>query len=145
MTPIECKYQIVSTTFLVFVDANENSIMADDIATLSNHLVVPVKEEELEKKSFDVNVSQRSHEEKSSRKVVHTRIDCLAWDHQLFRNPHVLAIYLKFVHARGVMPERFEKCHCENDNVHFHYRTWIPDDGHYHCLRGQINPLSMEH
>ncbi len=22
---------------------------------------------------------------------------------------------------------------------------WIPDDGHYHWLRGPINPLSMEH
>ncbi len=60
-------------------------------------------------------------------------------------NPHALAIYLKFVHARGTAPKRFEECQYEDDNVCLHYRTWVPGDGHYRWLRGPINPLSMEH
>jgi len=63
----------------------------------------------------------------------------------LFPNPHALAIYLEFVLACGVAPERFEECQCEDDNVRFHYRTWVLGDGHYCWLRGLINPLSMEH
>ncbi len=43
------------------------------------------------------------------------------------------------------MSERFEKCQCEDDDVRFHYRTWVPGDGHYRWLRGPINPFSMEH
>jgi hypothetical protein len=43
------------------------------------------------------------------------------------------------------MPERFEECQCENDDVHFHCQIWVPGDGHYRWLRGPINPLSMEH
>ncbi len=35
-TPFERKYHIVSTTLLVFVDAGENLVMADDVATPSN-------------------------------------------------------------------------------------------------------------
>jgi hypothetical protein len=64
---------------------------------------------------------------------------------RLSPNPHALIIYLEFVPARGVMPERFEECQCEDDDVHLHCRTWVPDDGHYRWLRGPINPLSMEH
>jgi hypothetical protein len=48
-----------SATFLVFVDACEYSIMADDIVMPSNPLVVQIKWEELEEAPFDVNVSQR--------------------------------------------------------------------------------------
>jgi len=33
-TPSERKYHIVSATFLVLVDAGENLVMADDVATL---------------------------------------------------------------------------------------------------------------
>jgi hypothetical protein len=33
---------------LVFVDACEDTIMVDDVVTLSNPLVVPVQEEEFE-------------------------------------------------------------------------------------------------
>ncbi len=61
-----------------------------------------------------------------------TRIDRSAWDHRLSPNPHALAIYLKFVPTRGVAPKRFEKCQCENNNVRFHCRIWVYDDGHYH-------------
>jgi hypothetical protein len=51
----------------VFVDANEILVMADDVATLSNPPVALVKQEELEKMSFDVNISQWPHEEEPSK------------------------------------------------------------------------------
>jgi hypothetical protein len=66
--------------FSVFVDANENLVMANDVASPSNPPVASVKQEKLEKKPLDVNVSQRSHEEKPSKRVVRTRANCLAWD-----------------------------------------------------------------
>jgi hypothetical protein len=56
-TPFERKYPIVSTTFFVFVDTNENLVMADDVVTPSNPLVSLVKKEELEEAPFNVNVS----------------------------------------------------------------------------------------
>ncbi len=59
---------------------------------------------------LDVTVSQRSHEEKSSRRVVRTRVDRSAWDRRLSPNPHALAIYLEFVPTREAAPERFEEC-----------------------------------
>ncbi len=99
----------------------------------------------LDKVVLEVNVSQRSREEEPSRRVMRTRVDRSAWDRRLSPNPHALAIYLKFVPARGVAPERFEECQCEDDDVRLHCRTWVPGDGHYHWLRGPINPLSMEH
>jgi hypothetical protein len=77
--------------------------------------------------------------------MVRTQVNHLAWDHQLSLNSHALTIYLEFILARGAVLERFEECECENDDVHFHYRTWILGDGHYCWLRGVINPLSMEH
>ncbi len=60
-------------------------------------------------------------------------------------NPHALAIYLEFVPARGAVPKRFEEWQCEDDDVRLHYRMWVLGDGHYHWLRGPINPLSLEH
>jgi hypothetical protein len=39
------------------------------------------------------------------------------------------------------MLERFEECQCEDDDVRFHYRTWVLGDGHYRWLRGPINPF----
>jgi hypothetical protein len=124
--------------------------MADDVATPSNPLVALVNKEELEEALLDevaleVNVSQRSREEEPSRRVVRTRVDRLAWDRQLPPNPHALAIYLEFVPARGAAPKRFEECQCEDDDVRFHCRTWVPGDCHYRWLRGPINPLPMEH
>jgi len=74
-----------------------------------------------------------------------TRVDRSAWDRRLSPNPHALAIYLEFVPTCGAAPERFEECPCEDDDVRFHCRTWVPGDGHYHWLRGPINPLPMEH
>jgi len=71
-TPSERKYHNVSTTLLVFVDAGENLIMADDVATPSNPLVSLVEKEKLEEAPFDMNVSQRSREEELSRRVVCT-------------------------------------------------------------------------
>ncbi len=78
-----------------------------------------------------MNVSQRSCEEKSSRRVVRTRVDRSAWDHQLSPNPHALTIYLEFVPTRGAALERFEECQCEDDDVRLHCRTWVPGDGQY--------------
>jgi hypothetical protein len=43
---------------LVFVDAGEDSIMEDDVATPLNPLVVPAEKEELEETLFEMNVSQ---------------------------------------------------------------------------------------
>jgi hypothetical protein len=81
-----------------------------------------------------MNFSQRPCEEESFRKMVHTQVDCLAWDYQLSPNPHALTIYLKFVPTHGTAPKRFKKCKCEDDNVRLHYQTWIPSDGHYRWL-----------
>jgi hypothetical protein len=130
---------------LVFVDAGENLVMADGVAMPSNPSVAPVEQEEFKEVSLEVNVSQQPREEKPSKRVVRTRVDCSAWDRRLSPNPHALAIYLKFVHACGTASERFEECQCEDDDVHLHCRTWVPGDGHYRWLRGPINPLSMEH
>jgi hypothetical protein len=41
-----------------FVDKGENSIMVDDVITLSNPPVAPVEKEELEKTLLNVNVCQ---------------------------------------------------------------------------------------
>jgi hypothetical protein len=117
--------------------------MVDDVATPSNSPVAPVGKEELEEvlldeATFEVNIFQRSREEKPSRRVVCTRVIRSAWDHRLFPNPHALAIYLKFVPVRGVVPERFEECQCEDDDVRLHCRTWVSGDGHYRWLRGPI-------
>jgi hypothetical protein len=97
--------------------------MADDVATPLNPLVAPVEHDELEEASFDMNVSQRPREEKPSKRVVRTRVDCSAWDRQLSPNPHALTIYLEFVLARVAAPERFEECQCEDNDVHLHCRT----------------------
>ncbi len=120
-------------------------IMADDDATPSNPPVALVQQEELEEAPLDLNVSQQPREEEPPRRVVRTRVDCSVWDHRLSPNPHALAIYLEFVPARGAVPERFEKCQCEDDDVRLHCRTWVPGDVHYRWLRGPINPLPLEH
>jgi len=128
------KYHIVFATILVFIDAGENLIMVDDVATPSNPLVPLVEKEELEEALLDVNVSQRSREKEPSRRVMRTQIDCSAWDRRLFPNPHALTIYLEFVPACGAASKRFEECQCEDDDVRLHCRTWVPDDGHYRWL-----------
>jgi len=92
-----------------------------------------------------LNVFQRLHEEESPRRVVCTQVARSVWDHRLSPNPRALAIYLEFVPARGAAPERFEECQCEDDDVRLHCRMWVPSDGHYHWLRGPINPLPLEH
>ncbi len=76
--------------------------------------------------------------------MVRIRVDHLIWDRQMSPNPHALAIYLEFVPPRGAELERFEDCQCEDDDVHFHCRTWVPSDGHYRCdalLNPLLNPL----
>jgi len=84
--------------------------MADDDATPSNPLVAPIQQEKLEEAPLDLNVSQRSLEEEPPRRVVRTQVARSVWDRRLSPNPHALAIYLKFVPARGAAPERFEEC-----------------------------------
>jgi hypothetical protein len=108
----------------VFVNASENLVMADDVATPLNPPIASIEKEELEEAlldeaSLDVNVSQRSREKEPSRIVVRTQVDRSAWDHRLSPNPHALAIYLEFVLALGTTLERFEECQCEDDDVLF--------------------------
>ncbi len=74
-----------------------------------------------------------------------TRVDRSTWDRRLSPNPHALVIYLEFIPTCGTAAEKFKECQCEDDDVRLHCRTWVPDDGHYHWLRGPINPLPMEH
>jgi hypothetical protein len=74
-TPFECKCQSGSAIFRFFIDEGENLVMADDVTTPSNLPFAPVEKEKLEdaqldEAPFDINVSQRSREKKSSRKVV---------------------------------------------------------------------------
>jgi hypothetical protein len=52
-TPFECKCQIGSATFRFFIDAGENLVMVDDVATPSNPPVAPVEKEKLEDASFN--------------------------------------------------------------------------------------------
>jgi hypothetical protein len=52
----ERKYHIVYAAFLVFVDAGENLVMADDVVTPSNLPSSLVGKENLEEASLDVNV-----------------------------------------------------------------------------------------
>jgi hypothetical protein len=59
-TPFERKYHIVCATFLVFVDACENLVMADDVTTPSNLPISVLETEDLEEAPLDVNVSKRS-------------------------------------------------------------------------------------
>jgi hypothetical protein len=65
LTLSECKYSIVSATLLVFVNAGENLVMADDVAMPSNLLVSLVEKKSFEEAPLDMNVSRRSREEKS--------------------------------------------------------------------------------
>jgi hypothetical protein len=106
-------------------------VMADDDITPSNPPVAPVQQEELEEAPLDLNVYQRPREEKPPRKVVRTQVARSVWDRRLSPNPRALTIYLEFVPACGVAPERFEECQCEDDDVRLHCRTWVPGDGHY--------------
>ncbi len=110
LTPFEHKYHIVSATLLVFVNAGENLVMANDVVTPSNPPVSLVEKEEVEKALLNVNVSQRLHEKKSSKKEVRIRVDRSAWHHRLSPNPHALVIYLKFVPVCGAPLERFKEC-----------------------------------
>ncbi len=108
--------------------------MADDVTTPSNPPVTLVEQEELEEAPLDVILSQRSREKEPPRRVVHTRVDRSTWDRRLSPNAHALAIYLEFVPTHGAAPKRFEECQCEDDDVRFHCRTWVPGDGHYRWL-----------
>ncbi len=79
-------------------------VMADDDATPSIPPVAPVQQEELEKALLDLDVSQRPREEEPPKRVVRIQVARSVWDRRLSPNPHALAIYLKFVPARGAAP-----------------------------------------
>jgi hypothetical protein len=89
---------------LVFVDASENLVMVDDVATPLNPLGSLVEKEELEEALLDVNVFQRSCKEEPSKRVVRTRVDRSAWDRRLSPNPQALIVYLEFSPACGAAP-----------------------------------------
>jgi len=80
MTPLNISAKLVQLPFK-FVDAGENLVMVDDVATPSNPPIALVEKEELEEAPLDVNVSQQSREKKPSRKMVSTRVDRSTWDH----------------------------------------------------------------
>jgi hypothetical protein len=71
-TLFERKYHLVCITFLVFLSMQAQLVMVDDDAMPSNPLVAPVQQEELEKTPLDLNVSQRSREKKSPKRMVCT-------------------------------------------------------------------------
>ncbi len=77
-TPSERKYHIIFATLLVFIDARENLVIANDVATPSNPPISPVEKEKLEEAPLDVNVFQWSREEEPSRRVMRTQVDCSA-------------------------------------------------------------------
>jgi hypothetical protein len=61
----------------IFVDAGDNLVMANDVATPSNPPIATINKEEFEEATLDgvtleVNVSQRSCEKKPSKRVVCT-------------------------------------------------------------------------
>ncbi len=74
----------------IFVNAGDNLVMADDVATPSNLSVVAVDKEKFEETTLDgtpldevaleVNVSQRPREEEPFRRMVCTRVDRSTWD-----------------------------------------------------------------
>jgi hypothetical protein len=55
--------------------------MADDAAKHSNPPIVPVKEEELEKTLFNMNVSQWLCEKEPFKRVVRIQVNYSTWDH----------------------------------------------------------------
>jgi hypothetical protein len=91
---------------LVFINASEDSVMVDDVVMFSNPPLTLVKEEELEETLLDVNVSQWSCDEESFERVVRTQVNRSTWDCRLSPNPHALAIYLKFILARGAAAKK---------------------------------------
>jgi hypothetical protein len=66
---------LVRLPFDLFVDAGENLIMVDDVATRSNLPVAPVEKEKLEDAPFD-----EAPLEESSKKMVRIRVVRLVWD-----------------------------------------------------------------
>jgi hypothetical protein len=54
----------------IFVDANENLVMADDVTTPLNPPIALIEKEKLKEALLDMNVSQRSRKEEPSTRVV---------------------------------------------------------------------------
>jgi hypothetical protein len=67
LTPFERKYHIILDANLVFIDASENLVMADNVATPLNPSIAPIEQKELEEVPLEVNVSQRLCKEEPSR------------------------------------------------------------------------------
>jgi hypothetical protein len=98
-----------------------------------------------EKILFDVNVSRWPCEEEPIRKVVCTPVVQFVWDRQVLPNLCVLAIYLKLIPIFGNKVRRFDESQCENDDGCLFSQTWVPSHGHYHWLKGPLNPLPIKH
>ncbi len=60
-------------------------------------------------------------------------------------NPHAFVIYIKLVIVFKNKDGRFYECQCEDNDIYIFSQTWVIGDGHYHWLKGPINPLLMEH
>jgi len=58
LTPFEHKYHIILDANLVFINASENLVMADNVATPLNPSITPIEQKELEEVPLEVNVSQ---------------------------------------------------------------------------------------
>jgi hypothetical protein len=65
---------------LVFANVGEDSVMANDVVTPLNPLIMFIEEEKLEEPPLDVNVSQRLCDEKPFERVVRTQVNRPAWD-----------------------------------------------------------------
>ncbi len=72
---------------------------------------------------MSLNSRAKKNHPEESRRVVRTRVDRSAWDRRLSSNLHALTIYLEFVPVQKVVPERFEECQCEDDDIRLHCRT----------------------
>jgi hypothetical protein len=105
--------------------------MANNVIMPLNPPITLVKREKLEKTLINVNVSYQPHKKKSFRKVVRTQVNHSTWDYQLFCNLHAFVIFFKFGLAHGVALKRFLKCQCEHDNICFHFKPQIPNNGQY--------------
>jgi hypothetical protein len=60
------------------------------------------------------------------------------WDRHVLPNPHVFSIYLQLILALRIKLERFYEVNTRMTTFEF------SSDGHYHWLKGLINPFSME-
>jgi hypothetical protein len=103
----------------------------------------------VEVEMLELSLTQLSkHEEKLALKIMRPRVDQsvrLVWDHPpLPPNVSTLTIYLKFGLDFQICLGKFIECLAGNDDVCLFLRTWVPSDGHYRWLKGQVNNLPIK-